>query len=69
MYFFNNNPDTLIIIEKRKMLKGLSHEIDFDNVDENLQMLSLISAAAGFRIFQMHLWFLVEKKHLLSSKC
>jgi hypothetical protein len=51
------------------MLKGLSHEIDFDNVDENRQMLALISAAAGFRIFQMHLWFLVEKKHLLSSKC
>jgi hypothetical protein len=29
-------------------LKGLSHEIDFNNVDKNLQMLALISAAAGF---------------------
>jgi hypothetical protein len=29
-------------------LKGLSHEIDFDNVDENLQMLALTRAAAGF---------------------
>ncbi len=55
MYFFNNNPDTLIIIEKRKMLKGLSHEIDFDNIEKNLRMLALINAAAGFRFFQMHL--------------
>ncbi len=31
--------------------KGLSHEIDFDNVDENWQMLALISAAAGFEFF------------------
>ncbi len=29
-------------------LKGLSHEMDFKNVDENLQMLALVSAAAGF---------------------
>jgi hypothetical protein len=29
-------------------LKGLSHEIDFDNIDKNCQMLALISAAAGF---------------------
>jgi len=29
-------------------LKGLSHEMDFNNVDENLQMLALLSATAGF---------------------
>jgi hypothetical protein len=29
-------------------LKGLSHEIDFDNIDKNLRMLALINAAAGF---------------------
>jgi hypothetical protein len=29
-------------------LKGLSYEIDFKNVDENLQILDLIRAAAGF---------------------
>ncbi len=50
-------------------LKVLSHEIDFDNVDENWQMLALIRAAAGFWIFWRHLWFLVEIKHLLSGKC
>ncbi len=32
----------------KKRLKGLSHEIDFDNVDENRQMLALTRAAAGF---------------------
>ncbi len=37
------------------LLKGLSHEIDFDNIDKNRRMLALISAAAGFWIFQMHL--------------
>jgi hypothetical protein len=31
-----------------KHLKGLSHEIDFKNVDENGQILALIRAAAGF---------------------
>ncbi len=50
-------------------LKGLSHEIDFKNVDENWQILALTRAAAGYWIFQRHLWFLVEIKHLLSSKC
>ncbi len=30
------------------LLKGLSHEIDFKNVDENGQILALIRAAAGF---------------------
>jgi hypothetical protein len=29
-------------------LKGLSHEIDFKNVDENEQILALIRAVAGF---------------------
>jgi hypothetical protein len=29
-------------------LKGLSHEIDLKNVDENGQILALIRAAAGF---------------------
>ncbi len=32
-------------------LKGLSYEIDFKNVDENLQILALIRAAAGFEFF------------------
>jgi hypothetical protein len=43
-------------------LKGLSHETDFDNVDENLQMLALISAAAGFLIFQRDIFFPVNAK-------
>jgi hypothetical protein len=30
------------------VLKGLSHEIDFKNVDENGQILALLRAAAGF---------------------
>jgi hypothetical protein len=30
------------------ILKGLSHEIDFENVDENGQFFALIRAAAGF---------------------
>jgi hypothetical protein len=29
-------------------LKGLSHEIDFKNIDENGQILALLRAAAGF---------------------
>jgi hypothetical protein len=29
-------------------IKGLSHEIDFKNVDENGQILALTRAAAGF---------------------
>ncbi len=36
---------------KKNLLKGLSYEIDFDNVDENWQILALISATAGFWIF------------------
>jgi hypothetical protein len=30
------------------LLKGLSHEIDLKNVDENGQILALLRAAAGF---------------------
>jgi hypothetical protein len=30
------------------LLKGLSHEIDFKNVDENGHILALLRAAAGF---------------------
>jgi hypothetical protein len=30
------------------VLKGLSYEIDFENVDENWQILALIRVAAGF---------------------
>ncbi len=33
---------------KHHILKGLSHEIDFKNVDENGQNLALTRAAAGF---------------------
>ncbi len=44
-------------------LKGLSHEIDFKNVDENGQILAILRAAAGFWIFRRLLWFLVEIKH------
>ncbi len=51
------------------ILKGLSYEIDFENVGENWQILALTRAAAGFWIFQRHLWFLVEIKHILSGKC
>ncbi len=51
------------------ILKGLSHEIDFDNIAKNWRMLAFISAAAGFLIFRRHLWFLVERKHPLSGKC
>ncbi len=50
-------------------LKGLSHEVDFDNIDKNWRMLAIISAAAGFWIFRRRLWFLVEMKHSLSGKC
>ncbi len=34
--------------ENYESLKGLSYEIDFENVDENLQILALRRAAAGF---------------------
>ncbi len=50
-------------------LKGLSHEIDFKNFDENGQILALTRAAAGFRIFRRLLWFLIEIKHQFPGKC
>ncbi len=56
-------------ILKIRVLKGLSYEIDFENVDENWQILAVTRAAAGFWIFQRHIWFLVEIKQLLSGKC
>jgi hypothetical protein len=34
--------------ERVHRLKGLSHEIDFKNVDENGQILASLRAAAGF---------------------
>jgi hypothetical protein len=33
------------------LLKGLSHEIDFDNVDENWQMLAIKRARLAFEFF------------------
>ncbi len=54
---------------RSKHLKGLSHEIDFKNVDENGQILALTRAAAGFWIFQRLLWFLIEIKHQFPGKC
>jgi hypothetical protein len=38
--------------DRKNLLKGLSHEIDFKNVVENGQILALIRAAAGFLIFR-----------------
>ncbi len=40
------------ILRTTRGLKGLSHEIDFDNYDENWQMLALIISAAVFWIFE-----------------
>jgi hypothetical protein len=54
---FLNPPDTIVSKDgevkskgslKIWSLKGLSHEIDFKNVDENGQILALLRAAAGF---------------------
>ncbi len=50
-------PGTLSICTMFGALKGLSHEMDFHNVDENWQILALLSAAAGFWIFRRPLWF------------
>jgi hypothetical protein len=41
-----------IFLQKVGPLKGLSHEINFKNVDENGQILALLRAAAGFKIFR-----------------
>jgi hypothetical protein len=40
--------------------KGLSYEMDFENVAKNWQILASIRAAAGFWIFRRHLWFLLK---------
>ncbi len=41
---------TLLILSSFKLetLKGLTHEIDFKNVNENGQIFALIRAAVGF---------------------
>ncbi len=49
-------------------LKGLSYEIDFENVDENWQILALVMAAAGSWIFRRYLCFLVEIKHPVNAQ-
>jgi hypothetical protein len=36
------------LLRRRDTLKGLSHEIDFKNVDKNLQNLAYLWDAAGF---------------------
>jgi hypothetical protein len=62
--FRENKPKTLVLMNdterfglvfaktawviRESDLKGLSHEMDFYNVDENGQILALLSAAAGF---------------------
>jgi hypothetical protein len=56
MYLFYTVPACMYITRPRCLhttpshsaLKGLSHEIDFENVDENGQILALVRAAAGF---------------------
>ncbi len=40
--------ETVLLKDHLRLLKGLSHEIDFKNVDENGQILALTRAAAGF---------------------
>ncbi len=52
----------------KTILKGLSNERDFKNVNANWKILALINAAASLWIFLRQLW-LVEIKHLLSCKC
>jgi hypothetical protein len=41
------NMRTIKTTVQNTSLKGLSYEIDFENVDENLHILALIRAAAG----------------------
>jgi hypothetical protein len=41
---YRSTEPTFIVL----FLKGLSHEIDLKNVDENGQILALLRAAAGF---------------------
>jgi hypothetical protein len=37
-----------VLINNKLVRQGLSFEIDFENVDENLQILALTRVAAGF---------------------
>ncbi len=75
IYFFASGNEMLLNYTHKtprlayQSLKGLSHEIDFKNVDENGHILALLRAAAGFRIFWRLLWFLVEIKHHFPGKC
>ncbi len=52
--FFYSNPAfhvtelNFLLTEKHLYLKGLSYEIDFENVDENWQISALMRATAGF---------------------
>jgi hypothetical protein len=47
----DKNKQLPLLSQRKLALKGLSHEIDFKNVDENGQILALIRAAAGFEFF------------------
>jgi hypothetical protein len=42
-------------------LKGLSHEIDFKNFDKNLQNLTKLRDAAGFKLFKGSDDFIMQK--------
>jgi hypothetical protein len=47
-YLLNVLNTAFVLFNAIEPLKGLSHEIDFKNVDENGQILALTRAAAGF---------------------
>ncbi len=40
--------EVIILLRTGDSLKGLSYEVDFENVDVNWQILAIIRAAAGF---------------------
>jgi hypothetical protein len=40
--------DNCVAVIRKNVLKELSYEIDFENVDKNRQILALVRAAAGF---------------------
>jgi hypothetical protein len=40
--------DSFVVAQDIHYLKGLSYEVDFENVDENLQILAFIRVTAGF---------------------
>ncbi len=60
LYFKINLLQNRYARRKILLLKGLSYEIDLENVDENWQILAFTRAAAAFWIFQRHLWFLLK---------